>query len=178
MGDFPSGPAFSPLTSGVLSSGGECGVWGGATPSAIAAINITANRAHYCPVRVPELITVYRMVCGTGAGTTGNFDLGIYDAVGNRLVSTGSTAKTTASVDRVVDITDTILVPGLYYLAFATDTSAEYVGYPIGATTAITRILGLRHEAAAFPLPATATFVDPPSLTFFPVIGAMLRSAA
>lgn len=148
-------------------------------PSVITAIAgvgwPSANRALFFPFRVPVPVTVYKMACGTGTGSTGNFDLGIYDAIGTRLVSTGSTAKTTASSDRIVDVTDTLLLPGLHYLAMATDGTTNYFGAtPLTASPASGKLFGMRQMDTAFPLPSTATFATITNGTM-PLVSAYLR---
>jgi hypothetical protein len=126
------------------------------------------------PFRIAEALTVYQMACGTGTATTGNFDLGIYDLSGNLLVSTGSTAKTTSFSERVVDVTDTALLPGAYYLAMAVDTaSAAYVGYTL-ANAALGKLVGIREVASAFPLPSTVTLATSTG-TVVPLVAAFLR---
>ena len=116
----------------------------------------SANRAHFVPFRLPRPETVCKLACGTGTGTTGNFDLGIYDAGGNRMVSSGSTAKTTATSERIVDVTDTLLLPGLYYLAMATDGVTNYLA--LGVNAAFAKLMGAREVNTAFALPSTVTF--------------------
>lgn len=177
MGDWPSLGLFADPV--CLSSHGPNSV-GGCLAGALATTMSwpAANQAFYIPIRVPEAVTVMKLACGTGSGTTGNFDLGIYDLAGNRLVSTGSTAKTTSLSDRVIDVTDTDLLPGLYYLAMAVDTNAAaYVGTNAVSGTAggATRMMGVLEQATAFPLPATATFATA-THNNVPAISAYLRS--
>lgn len=162
----------------MLTSIGRCGPCGANALSAgptNAQAWPAANDAIYVPIRVREVCTVYRMSCGTGTATTGNFDLGLYDWSGNRLVSTGSTAKTTASAERLVDVTDTTILPGRYYLAMAVDTNAAaYVGVAVGANGRA-KLLGMRSQATAFALPSSATFATCTAI-FVPYIAAHVRS--
>lgn len=132
-----------------------------------------ANRAEFVPFRVPYPVTVYKLACGTGTANTGNFDLGIYDANGTRLVSTGSTPKTTAGVERIIDVTDTFLLPGLYYLAMAVDGTAAYI--QTSGQTWLSKMAGIREMSSAFALPATATFATA-STGNCPIVAAYLRS--
>lgn len=133
-----------------------------------------SSRALFVPFRLAFPATVYQMACGTGTGTTGNFDLGIYDSGGNKIVSTGSTAKTTASSERIVNITDTLLLPGLYYLAMATDGTTNYLSVVPG-NLGFCKLLGMRQMASAFALPTTATYATM-STAYLPAISAYLRS--
>lgn len=143
--------------------------------SATGAAWPAANDALFVPFRVPTAVTVYQMACGTGTGTAGNFDLGIYDAGGNRLVSTGSTAKTTATSERIVNVTDTTLLPGLYYLAMATDGVTNYLQAGSGLNLGFGKLLGMRKTASAFALPATVTYATI-TATYIPIIAAYFRS--
>lgn len=163
---------------GILSTlgrNGPCNKNTAASPLATPTWPV-ANLAIYVPIRVPIPVTVYQLCCGTGTGTTGNFDLGVYDSVGTRLVSTGSTAKSAASTERIIDVTDTLLLPGLYYLAMNTDGTTAYVGSACGSNGQA-KLMGMRQQAVgAVALPATATFATAATPTFVPAIGAFLRS--
>lgn len=173
MPDFPSFPTLGDLHTYGLSVFSGCGVTQGLNrDNASGAAWPEAARALFIPVRVPTGITVYKMVCGTGTGTTGNFDLGIYDAGGNKIVSTGSTAKTTASSERVVDITDTFLGPGLYYLAMAVDDTGPYIAR--SPSLSVAKLWSIYQMATAFPLPTVATFASV-AVGYFPAISAYLR---
>lgn len=150
LADDRSGAAINPLSGWSLGPAVTSGLVSAAWPA--------SNRAVFVPFRVPVPVTAYKMACGTGTGTTGNFDLGIYDSAGNRIVSTGSTAKTTASSDRIIDITDTVLLPGLYYMAMATDGTTNYIGVGLIANVAAPKQFGMREAASSFALPATVTY--------------------
>ena len=133
----------------------------GPAVSASAGANIswpTANRAIFWPFRVPVAVTACKMACGAVTGTGGNFDLGIYDAVGNRVVSSGLTARPGASQKAVVDLVDTVLLPGMYYMAMSVDGTTGWAGPTTPVNVGICKLLGMRQMAAACPLPATATF--------------------
>jgi hypothetical protein len=175
VADFPAvppigGPGIAAINPWDLSSLGP-GILGNPVNSAAWP---SANLAIFVPFRIAEITTVYKMACGTGSATTGNFDLGIYDLSGNLLVSTGSTAKTSATSERVVDVTETTLLPGAYYLAMAVDTaSAAYVGYTL-VNAELGKLFGMREVASAFPLPSTVTFATSTG-TVVPLVAAFLR---
>ena len=133
-----------------------------------------ANRALFVPIRVPMPITVYKLAIGAGTTATGNFDVGIYDASGNRLVSSGATAKG-ASVEHILNITDTVIGPGLYHLAMAADGTNNYVTFtPNTPAAQRLRLLGCLEAATSYPLPATVTFAAYTS-TALALIAAYLR---
>jgi hypothetical protein len=133
----------------------------------------SANRALYIPFQLHTTETIVKAFVGNGGTASGNFDVGIYNAVTNaRLVSSGSTAMSGTTTLQIVDIADTTLTPGYYYMALAVDnTTAQftritpdpnYFGY-----------LQLFQEASAFALPATATPAAAAS-AFIPFFGLSL----
>jgi hypothetical protein len=65
------------------------------------------------------------MLVLNGATASGNMDVGIYDYAGTRLVSSGSTAQSGTSAFQDFDITDTLLGPGIFYLAPPTTTPSD-----------------------------------------------------
>lgn len=121
----------------------------------------TANLAYFTPFTVYSTITVTKMFVENGSTTSGNLDVGIYDAGGTKLVSSGTVAQTGASSTQEIDITDTTLRPGLYYLAFAADNgTGSYMRWGT-SNTVNPRTFGVLSQASACPLPATATFATP-----------------
>lgn len=142
---------------------------GGASGSVLFALTLSAggtwpaaNRALYCPVEVSTACTAYQMAIQI-AVQSGNLDIGIYDELGNRLVHSASTAVAAAGV-QVVNITDTVLNPGVYFLALNVDNTTASV-FRNGTTTALTlNSWGLQQQAVgAVTLPDPATFANPAS---------------
>lgn len=134
--------------------------------------------ALYYPVLVPRAITVYQAAWLNGATVAGNVDVGVYDEAGNRMVSTGSTLMAGASVPQTVDIADTLLSPGLYYMAFVSDsaTATFQRGF---VPSQLARACGMRQQTlGAMPLPQTATFAANASgsaiLLSFPIANAVI----
>jgi hypothetical protein len=123
----------------------------------------TANRAIFLPFEIYQPYTVVKMSITNGATASGNFDIGIYDYKGNRRVSSGSTAQTGTATPQTVDITDTLLLPGLYYMALVFDnTTGTVANWAAGSgsdgQTLANDGLGLFMQDTAFPLPDPATF--------------------
>jgi hypothetical protein len=120
---------------------------------------VTVNLAVFVPFSVPEPITITKLGWVNGTAVAGNLDAGIYDTSGTRLVSSGTTAQASTSTAQVVDVTDTILGRGVYYLALASDTSGitQKVFAAIPAA-GIAQSLGLLQMATAFVLPNPATY--------------------
>ena len=132
----------------------------------------SANKAQYMPFRIfaPTIIT--KLWWFNGATASGNVDCGIYDAALMRLVSTGSTAQAGTSVLQIVDITDVLLGPGLYYFALALDNTTGTIMRAGTSGTAIMVGFGIFSQNSAFPLPATATLANSPNIT--PIMGALV----
>ena len=121
----------------------------------------TANDAIYIPFYIQVSLTAYQMAIENAATVAGNVDVGIYDVNGVQLVSSGSVAMAGATAIQTLDITDTVLNPGTYYMAFASNsTTATFFGNS-AATAEFLRMYGVRQQATAFALPATATFAVP-----------------
>lgn len=145
-----------------------------------AALNVlawpTANKAFYMPVSVYEPFLVAKMFVINGGTVSGNIDVGIYDRGGAKIVSSGSVAQAGASAIQEFDVVDTLLNPGLYYLACAMDnaTGQLEVWNVTGGT--IGRSLGLAEETTAFPLPSSATMAALTGTLRFPLVGATQRS--
>jgi len=134
----------------------------------------TANRALYVPVRVPRACVVKELGFAAETTGTGNVDVGLYDAAGTRLVSTGSTAKIVTQAIQAIDVTDTPIQRGLYYLGLNNDTTTDTfassaLAAPIGAA------LGVLAEAlGSVTLPATAAWAIDNTVAFIPVVTALL----
>ncbi len=142
-----------------------------------------ANRALYIPFILPDDMTCNKLFYVTGGTTTGGgstLDIGIYDASGTRLVSTGSTAynQNNNNTHTVIDVADTALTGNtLYYLAFvgsSTSASILFTRWDTGANGS--SFLGCYMETSALPLPATATFAQTTTSRIIPMIGIAARS--
>src|SRR5262249_42739307 len=123
-----------------------------------------------CPVQIQQTVTVFQMSWQVGT-QSGNYDIGIYDQAGNRLVSMGSTAVPVAGM-AIANITDTTLKPGTYFLALNVDnvTATAFKSATVGGVTL--QVCGVQQQAVgAVTLPATATFANPAS-AYIPVINA------
>jgi len=170
VSDWPSALLNPPGS--IIHSFGSAALWDvivGPSKAAFSGSNAwtTANRAIYIPFYLETTVTAYQMAVENGATLGGNLDVGIYDVLGNRLVSIGTTAQAGISVIQKFDIADTVLTPGTYFMAMSTDsTTATYIGGPsISQTGELYRTFGVREQLTAFVLPATATFANPASTT-------------
>lgn len=134
----------------------------------------TANKAIFVPFVINTNCTVKKMFVVNGATASGNLDIGIYNEDGTKLVSSGSTAQSGTNGLQVIDVTDTPLSPGAYYMALAmngiTGTMFKYTA----GTGAQMSQLGVYQQTTAFPLPATATFATGSSSDRIPMLGLLL----
>lgn len=135
---------------------------------------IAANRAIYVPFRLtaPRVVRQLWWYNGTIVGTV-HLDCGIYMANGpsttSLLVSSGSTVQAGGSALQLVDVTDTLLPGGLYYMALVMDANSSGV-FRCTYGVQNSRIIGMCQQASAFTLPASMTPAAIAS-TFYPVFG-------
>lgn len=153
-------PMVSPFTFGISALAHERTL-----PSAPASLTYeSANNGAYFPILVPGPCIIRRLWWANGSTVSAsyNVDVGIYAdggyKPGAKIISTGSTAQGTATEVQFVDVTDTTLAPGLYWLAIAcSSTSATFFGVATNTVyNAVTRFT----QATALPLPATATVAE------------------
>lgn len=180
MSDWPPAPSVYgtvgvhnslAMTSGV----GDHSLMVGAT-STTAAAWPAANRALYIPFCVEQTVTAFKMAFIVGA-SAGNYDVGLYDENGNRLVSLGSTAVPAAGL-AVADITDTVLRPGTYFMAMncSTVTTLTIQAMQTGMSIASLTTCGMQQEAVgAVTLPDPATFANIASI-YVPSLSVAVRS--
>ena len=102
----------------------------------------------------------------------GNVDVGIYNAGFHLIVSSGAVAQAGVNVIQVLDIADTWIGPGLFYMAVSLSNNG---GRLFMANVSIyARRQGAVQMAAANPLPAV--FVPAvPAFTYTPVFGLSSR---
>jgi hypothetical protein len=79
-----------------------------------------------------------------------------------------------ASSEIVCNVTDTVLLPGLYYFGMSADGTNNYLGWS-PAQVGISQTTGIKRMSTAFPLPDPATYATPTTV-FFPNVNATLRS--
>lgn len=135
----------------------------------------TANRAIYMYFAVQTPITVTKLFCYNGAVVSGNVAMAIFDAVGTRIVTTGSVAQAGTNALQEFDITDTVLFPDLYILGLQCDnTTATFFRTQLGATY-LALGAAVTGGAPTFPFPATVT-VALVNADYVPLVGLTTRS--
>lgn len=137
---------------------------------------IAANVGLFIPFVIPEATTFTKMFWCNGSAVTGNIDVGLFQEDGTLIVSIGSTAQSGTTNAQAVDITDTTLARGRYYLGMTSDTSSisqkVYASLP---PAGVLQAFGLVEDASCAPPLSTnanpATFVAY-TRAFIPLFGA------
>lgn len=124
----------------------------------------SANMAIYVPFAIAGPYLARKVWWANGLAVSGNVDVGVYSSDGTRLLSAGSTAQATIQSIQSVDTTDVLLLPGSYYLAMSCSTTAATF-YRLAANVYSGVSWGMANQAAALPLPATATFATAAATT-------------
>ena len=101
----------------------------------------------FYPFGIPEAMTVTKLLYGVG-GANGNVDAGIYLPNGTLVVSAGTTAAAGSANVTALDITDTVLARGVYYMAFVCDTVTTLTIYSKAPAVGIGQSLGLLEQAS------------------------------
>lgn len=129
--------------------------------SASGAWTPSANKPFAIPFRLSRPAVVYKLGWHNGTGVmTDSVDVGIYDTAWARKVSGGGTARSGSGNPQFVDVTDTTLAAGDYYLAMASNgTTANNVRFMGSALTAqamaLAGIMESGTNAYALPDPLT-----------------------
>lgn len=131
------------------------------------------NRAIFVPFELAVHATFYKAWTNIGT-SSGNIDFGIYDLAGNRLGSAGSTASPGTGF-HIVDISDTTLQPGNYYMAMAASTTGFLPSRWASPALQIMTSFGLGDMASALALPNPATIAVATS-AYIPLFGLIGRS--
>lgn len=76
------------------------------------------NKAYFYPFTLGIWVTVYQLFFWVGATSSGTIDVGIYDDQKNKIITAGSTAMSaTINTVQTLNVTDTVLAPGDYFVA-------------------------------------------------------------
>lgn len=116
------------------------------------------NLAIYVPISVPVPFLAARFMVANGSNTTGNVDIGIYTAAGSRLLSTGSTARASASAVQYIDVTNTVFAAGHYYIGMvASSTTGTFAQATFASAVRSFMTGALEESLGATTLPSTMT---------------------
>jgi hypothetical protein len=173
MSDFlvpPAQPVSITVISGRFSPMCHNAAYAAAIGSYASAAWPSANRAQYYPIWLPWPYLVQRAFWCNGTSTTGNVDMGVYDATGVRLYSTGATAASASTSANQYVAVSWLLPPGLLYFALSCSSGSQTLFRSTALTGAVVRRWGGFEQASAHPLPTTATFAQYTS-TYWPIFG-------
>lgn len=133
----------------------------------------SANLAFAYPFVLYAPATVYQLLWYVGTTSNGNVDVGIYDSQFNRILSSGSTAMSaTVSVVQELNVTDTVLMPGEYFLAGACSSATGTIFRNSTTDEIMLSLVPVYEMASAFPLPAKLTaVVSTQTSVIIPAIG-------
>lgn len=131
------------------------------------------NVATYVPVTIEKPTTVTQISYNVTT-QSGNVDVGIFDEARVQLVSSGATAVAAAGI-QTVNITDTLLDPGAYFVGISFS-SATAACTRLAAATQVMKAGGIQQESSAHPLPSTFTALTTPVVTFVPLLALTTRT--
>lgn len=112
-----------------------------------AAVWPAAGLVIYVPFVVPEPMLVTKLWYSPGVAS-GNIDLAINDESGNILVSAGTTAAAGSATVTPIDVTDTVIQRGRYYMAMVADTGATLTINRAAPAAGILQSFGLLQQAS------------------------------
>jgi hypothetical protein len=135
---------------------------------------IAANVGVFVPFVIYEAVTFTKLGVMNADAVAGNIDLGLFQEDGTLIVAAGTTAQSGVSAQQTVDITDTSLARGRYYLGITGDTGGvTQKVYGVVPVAGIAQALGLLEDSSCAPPFSTsanpATFVAY-SRAFIPLI--------
>jgi hypothetical protein len=158
----------------VLDFGSMLGAQG---PSGYGSANSlwpTANKAFYHPLNFRTSTVVNRINLWINTqNASQHLDVGLYNAAGTYLISSGSTTIGAAGI-QTFTITSTLVPKGLNYLGISCDTTSTFrlTGYTVpGGANGFIHVMGIFEEASAFPLPTTSmSMATSSTFNFQPIV--------
>lgn len=150
-----------------------------AEPGSASGLWISANDPLALPfvLRTAGVVTQLGWLNGSAAG--GGVDLGVYSTSWARLISTGAQTGSGNSAWQWINVTDTPLSAGRYYLVMARDNTTTNRQFFCGhqALTSLMGLMGCQDSATdAYPLPDPLTNMAPcATFTRVPICGVAMR---
>lgn len=145
-------------------------------PAAATAAWPATNEAIYIPFTLPVTMIAARMFVYNGTTASGNLDLGIFDTGGNSIITKGTTAQSGTSVLQFLDITDTTLSPGVYYMGCSMDGTTGTTFAHAPNSLAVARTSGVLSQSTAFVLPTTTATFAAAQHAYIPIVGITTRT--
>jgi hypothetical protein len=152
-------------------------IWGVAQSQAYTP----GSRCLFVPFTIDQIVTAYQMYTQNGTTAANAIDVGIYDARMNSLVTLGGTNQVGTSNLQLFDITDTILVPGRYFMGIVMNGSpptGTFTNFGNAAQPRHLRFAGCLEKLSTYPLPTGAVTTTTVANGFLPHFGVMLQTVA
>jgi hypothetical protein len=110
--------------------------------------------AIYIPITIERICSVYQVAVENGATLNGSFDIAIFDWPSyTKLVGTGAVSQTGSGAIQTVDITDTVLRPGNYFVGMSTNSGTATYRGTIALSARALRSVGVQQQSSAYTLP-------------------------
>lgn len=139
-----------------------------------------ANKPIGIPFVLNDAVVVTHLGWRSGSSVGSNHDIGIYDENWKRICSAGSTAGAgAAQAWQFVDITDTPISPGRYWLVKVLDSTAVNRIRNTGPTSInLMGVMGVTESATdSFPLPDPLVgMTSPIAITRLPLVGFAVKA--
>lgn len=165
-GALPTLPVVTPFSEECL---GPLSRYFGGTAAASATAG--SQVAQFFPWTIEAAIKIVKGIVMNGASVNGNLDVAVYDHEFNRVVSMGATTQAGTNAVQELDITDTVLLPGRYWMAFLC-TGSGTVFARSAADEISLGAFAILEQTAQTALPSTATAVKSTAATpLIPVFG-------
>ena len=142
--------------------------------AAASAVYPTAGLGLFIPFTLTQNIVIRQLFAYIGGVASSGVCVAVYDSCWNRICTSGSTATGTINAIQAFDITDVSTGPGNYYIAISASTATQSFFSCAMAANIFPALTGMFQQAAAYPLPSTATPVQIAG-NYIPVIGLTTR---
>lgn len=169
---LPSLPTVTPFHPESLGGSNRAflAITGGVT-AATTSTTAGSQIAQFFPWAVEMPTKIVKGFVMNGASVNGNVDVGVYDWAFNKIVSIGATLQAGANAIQELDITDTVINPGRYWIAFLC-TGTGTVFARSAADENIMPLIPILELTGQTALPATAAAVKSTAATpIIPLFG-------
>lgn len=145
-----------------------------------SAVWPTADLAMYIPFALHAPAIVKELWWYNGASVSGTVDAAVYNEDGTqRLFSAGAPSQAGTSAPQAVDITDTLLLPGRYWMGLVLGNTTGTFVRLTGVTNipAAQKFFGMQQQAlGSTAMPSSTTFAAA-SNNYIPIMGLNLETA-
>lgn len=138
----------------------------------------TANLGVYVPFVLSAPATVAKVWWYNGTVVSGSTDVGVYDVAGTtKIIASGAQTNSGTSVLQIIDVTDTALGIGRYWLALTCD-NATQTFFRMNSGVQYLDAIGVKQQASAYSsgLPSSIS-LSTPTVGYVPEFGFATRAA-